>query len=114
MADADPSNPIASWMFPDDELTPRRIEMRRLADAGRLVIERMATTDAPHAVIERAAELIEAAARKLEGHDQIRRYEGFAESANAGGSASPHYDHSPVMGMANPIAAPTRIESGDE
>jgi len=101
-------------MFPDEELTPHRIEMRRLADAGRLVIERMATVDAPHEVIERAAELIEAAARELEGHGQLRRYEGFAESANAGGAPSPHFDHSPIMGMANPIAAPTRIESGGE
>jgi acyl-coenzyme A thioesterase PaaI-like protein len=114
MAEVDPSNPVARWMFPDDELTPHRVEMRRLADAGRLVIERMATTDAPHAVIERAAELIEAAARELEGHGHIRRYEGFAESANAGGSPSPHFDHSPIMGMANPIAPPARIESGGD
>ena len=114
MAEVDPSNPVARWMFPDDELTPHRVEMRRLADAGRLVIERMATTDAPHAVIERAAELIEAAARELEGHGHIRRYEGFAESANAGGSPSPHFDHSPVMGMANPIAPPSRIEAGGD
>jgi acyl-coenzyme A thioesterase PaaI-like protein len=98
----------------DDEVSPQRAEMRRLADAGRLVIESMATTAAPHAVIERAAELIEAAARELEGHGTVRRYEGFAESANAGGSPSPHFDHSPIMGMANPIAAPARIESGGD
>jgi acyl-coenzyme A thioesterase PaaI-like protein len=114
MAEVDPINPVARWMFPDDALTPHRVEMRRLADAGRLVIERMATTDAPHAVIERAAELIEAAARELDGHGHTRRYEGFAESANAGGSPSPHFDHSPVMGMANPIAPPSRIETGGD
>jgi acyl-coenzyme A thioesterase PaaI-like protein len=115
MADVDPSSPVARWMFVnDDDVSPQRAEMRRLADAGRLVIERMATTAAPHAVVERAAELIEAAARELEGHGTARRYEGFAESANAGGSPSPHFDHSPIMGMANPIAAPARIESGGD
>lgn len=97
-----------------DELSPRRAEMRRLADAGRLVIERMATTDAPHEVIERAAELLEAAARELEGPGKRRSYTGFAESANAGGDPHAHFDHSPIMGIANPIAPPTRIEAGDD
>jgi acyl-coenzyme A thioesterase PaaI-like protein len=108
------SDPAARWATLSDDVTPRRAEMRRLADAGRLVIERMATTDAPHEVIERAAELLEAAARELEGPGKTRTYAGFAESANAGGDPHAHFDHSPVMGMANPIAPPTRIESGGE
>jgi acyl-coenzyme A thioesterase PaaI-like protein len=97
-----------------DDVSPRRAEMHRLADAGRLVIERMATTDAPHAAIERAAELLEAAARELDGPGKRRSYEGFAESANAGGAPSTHFDHSPVIGMANPIAPPTRVEAGGD
>lgn len=105
---------VARWMTMSDELSPRRAEMRRLADAGRQVIERMATTDAPHNVIERAAELLEAAAHELEGPGKIRRYEGFAESANAGGDPHAHFDHSPLMGIANPIAPPVRIERGDD
>jgi hypothetical protein len=56
-----------------DEISPRRAEMRRLADAGRLVIERMATTDPTHEVIERAAELLEAAAGELDGPGKVRR-----------------------------------------
>ena len=96
-----------------DELSPRRAEMKRLADAGRLVIERMASTDAPHEAVERAAELLEAAARELDGPGKARKYDGFAESANAGGDPHAHFDHSPIMGMANPIAPPTRIEWGD-
>ena len=85
--------------------------MKRLADAGRLVIERMASTDAPHEAVERAAELLEAAARELDGPGRPRKYEGFAESANAGGDPHAHFDHSPIMGMANPIA-PSRGSSG--
>lgn len=94
-----------------EELSPRRAEMRRLAAAGRSVIERMATTDAPHEVIERAAELLEAAAGELSAPGPVRRYTGFAESANAGGVSDAHFDHSPMIGGANPIAPEARIES---
>jgi acyl-coenzyme A thioesterase PaaI-like protein len=107
-------NPAEMWTAAAGDLTPRRAEMRRLADAGRQVIERMATTDAPHEVIERAAELLEAAARELDGPGKVRSYESFAESANAGGDPHALFDHSPIMGMANPIAPIARIEPGGE
>jgi len=107
-----PDGPVDRWSNAAEDVSPRRAELHRLADAGRLVIDRMATTDAPHAAIERAAELLEAAARELDGPGRRRTYQGFAESANAGGAPHAHFDHSPVMGMANPIAPPTRMESG--
>jgi acyl-coenzyme A thioesterase PaaI-like protein len=110
MAEQDPTSFVDRWMMSADDITPRRAEMHRLADAGRLVIERMATTDAPHEAIERAAELLEAAARQLDGPGKQRSYEGFAESANAGGAPHVHFDHSPIIGMANPMAAPTRVD----
>jgi len=112
MSDEMFGNVVARWTAAG-EISPRRAEMKRLADAGRLVIERMATTDAPHEVIERAAELLEAAARELDGPGKVRQYLGFAESANAGGDPHAHFDHSPIMGMANPIAPVTRIEWGE-
>ena len=102
------------WFTASGELTPRRAHLRRLADAGRLVIERMANTDVADDVIERAAELLEEAAAQLDGPGRVRRYEGFAESANAGGDPNPHFDHSPIFGMASPLAPPTRIEIGDD
>jgi acyl-coenzyme A thioesterase PaaI-like protein len=102
---------VQRWSTLAEELSPRRAEMRRLADAGRLVIERMATTDAPHEAIERAAELLEAAAGELDGPGRVRRYEGFAESGIAGGEPNAHFDHSPVIGIANPMAPPSRIEA---
>jgi acyl-coenzyme A thioesterase PaaI-like protein len=114
MADWQLSSPADRWINSNEDVSPRRAEMRRLADAGRLVIERMASTDAPHAAIERAAELLEQAAAELSGPGRRRTYEGFAESANAGGAPDAHFDHSPIMGMANPIAAPARIESGGD
>jgi acyl-coenzyme A thioesterase PaaI-like protein len=100
---------IEPWALVD-EPSPRRLEMRRLAEAGRVVIERLATTDAPHEVIERAAAMLEAVARELEGPGKVRSYEGFAESANAGGDPHAHFDHSPIIGLANSIAPPLHIE----
>jgi acyl-coenzyme A thioesterase PaaI-like protein len=94
--------------------SPQRAEMRRLADAGRLVIERLASTDASPEVIEEAARLLEAAAAVLDGPGKVRSYQGFAESANAGGSDHTHFDHSPVMGASNPVAPLARIEPIDE
>jgi acyl-coenzyme A thioesterase PaaI-like protein len=114
MPDDAPSNAAERWSALADDVSPERAEMRRLADAGRLVIERMATTAAPHATIERAAALLEAAALELEGHGRARSYSGFAEAANAGGAPHAHFDHSPMMGMANPIAPLTRVERGGD
>ena len=97
------------------EPSPRIAEMRRLADAARAVIERLASTDAPHDVIERtAAQPLEAAAAELAGPKKTRSYEGFAESANAGGDPHAFFDHSPIIGLANPIAPPLRIEWGGD
>jgi acyl-coenzyme A thioesterase PaaI-like protein len=109
-----PADVVRRWWESADEVSPRRGQLRRLADAGRVVIERMASTDAPEEAVEQAAELLEAAARVLEGPGRVRRYEGFAESANAGGDPHAHFDHSPIMGMANPIAPPMRVEVGGD
>jgi acyl-coenzyme A thioesterase PaaI-like protein len=105
---------VARWARQMEEVSPRRLEMRRLADAGRVVIERLATTDAPHDVIERAASLLEAAAHELDGYGRVRSYEGFAEAGPAGGDEHAHLDHSPIMGLANPIAPRMRIEWGGD
>jgi len=109
---AEPSLP--RWVTDDEPMSARRIELRRLADAGRDVIERMASVDIPHDVLERAAAALEGVAELLEGPGKTRRYAGFAESANAGGDPHAHFDHSPVMGMANPIAPPVQIEQIDD
>ena len=105
-----------SWaerMQHDADVSPRRLQMRRLADAARQVIEQLAATDAPRDVIERAAAHLEQAAAELAGHGRTRGYEGFAESANSG---DPHafFDHSPIIGLANPIAPPLRIEFAED
>ena len=94
------------------EVTPRRAEMRRLGDATRRVIARLVATKATENELKAAADALEQIAETLEKYPQGRLYEGFAESANAG---DPHafFDHSPVMGVANPLAPPLRLEVRD-
>ena len=94
------------------DVTPRRAEMRRVGDATRRVIARLVATKATEAELKAAADALEEIAATLEKYPQGRLYEGFAESANAG---DPHafFDHSPVMGLANPLAPPLRLEVRD-
>ena len=89
----------------DAGVTPQRLEMRRLADAMRLVIDRLVATRAPQERLAEAATALEAIAAQLEGYPQGHTFEGFSESANAG---DPHafFDHSPIIGRANPLAPP--------
>lgn len=109
------ANLVEQWSAMNDVRSPRRIALRRLADAGRVLIDRMASTDIDDdAAIERAAQTLEAVAAELTGPGRVRGYRGVAEAANAGGDPHAHFDHSPVMGVANPIAPGARVELIDD
>lgn len=97
------------------ELTPhsRRAELIRLAEAVRSVVNRLVQIDAPTEVIAEAADAAEHMSRLLEGYSGRSMYEGFAEAANAGEPLG-FFDHSPVLGLANPLAAPIRLRVEDE
>jgi acyl-coenzyme A thioesterase PaaI-like protein len=94
------------------DVPPARAQMRRVAAATRQVIDRLVATQAPVDALTRAADHLEAAFAELAGHPQGRLYEGFAESANAGDPRA-FFDHSPLMGLANPLAPPLRLEARD-
>jgi acyl-coenzyme A thioesterase PaaI-like protein len=96
----------------DVPVSPARLEARRLAGAGREVIERLVATTAPEDVLHRAADLLQEASALLGEWPQGRLYEGFAESANAG---DPHafFDHSPLQGVSNPLAPPVGLDVVD-
>ncbi len=86
---------------------------RRLAYALRRVIEQLTSVDAPERELDAAAERIEEWADTLAAHPERRRYEGFSESATAhdvpeGGT---HFDWSPLIGHANPLAPPITMQS---
>jgi acyl-coenzyme A thioesterase PaaI-like protein len=113
---------------------------RRLAQAMRVVIERLITSDAPQPELDAAAARLEQYAEHLATHPKRRRYEGYAESALAqteeepgpwpdDAQASPgdarseaqpsevyregggHFDFSPLIGRSNPLAPPIDMRS---
>jgi acyl-coenzyme A thioesterase PaaI-like protein len=112
--DATPSTPgAAGWadaieLLRTTEPTPRRAALFRVADAIRVVLHRMVQTSAPNDVIEGAADDIEAAAARFAPFPSKSMYEGFAESANAGAPFG-FFDHSPMLGRANPLAPPIEL-----
>jgi acyl-coenzyme A thioesterase PaaI-like protein len=93
-----------------DEDTPeRRVEVRRVADALRAVIDRFVATTAPIEVFQGVADDLEAVAARLAEHPQGHLFLGFAEAANRGDSDGP-FDNSPLMGLSNPLAPPMHLE----
>ena len=91
---------------PASMMTPRRIEMRRLADSMRVIIERLVATDAPTEHIIRTADELARVALTFEAGRHGTVYEGFAEAANAGGDVHASFEHSPFLGRANPLSPP--------
>ncbi|WP_421119543.1 PaaI family thioesterase [Aquihabitans daechungensis] len=94
------------------DLSPRREALKELADAARDLVDRLVATDAPDEVIAAATEEVASAAARFEHHHQGSLY-GFSEMANAGGREDPLYDHSPLIGIANPLAPPMTIREED-
>lgn len=95
------------------ELSPRREALKDLADATRDLVDRLVATDAPDDVIAAATAEVRAAADRFDGYHQGSLY-GLSEMANAGGRADPLYDHSPFIGIANPLAPPMTIRQEDD
>jgi len=98
----------AAWQVSQAPATGRRAEAHRLANAMRRVIDHLVQVAAPEQDLASAADALERYAKRLAKYPVSRAYEGFAESANAG---DPHafFDHSPLIGIANPLAPPIRL-----
>lgn len=94
---------------PPDQMTSRRVEMRRLADSMRIVMERLVATAAPTETIIEVADQLARAALAFDHWPHGTLYEGFAEAANAGGDPHAMFEHSPFIGRANPLAPPIRL-----
>jgi acyl-coenzyme A thioesterase PaaI-like protein len=89
--------------------TPKQAQKRRLSAAMREVIERLVTTDAPETELSAVADRLEQYAEHLRSHPKRTWLEGFAESANAGEDRG-FFDYSPLIGLANPLAPPIRLQ----
>jgi acyl-coenzyme A thioesterase PaaI-like protein len=107
---SDPAEVSPRWQeIADEDLTARHAEQRRLAASLRHVIERLVATAAPEASIRYAADALERLAAEFDEYPQGHTYEGFAEAANAGGDPRAFFDHSPLIGQANPLAPPIHV-----
>lgn len=83
-------------------------QKRRLADAMRLVIERLVPSNAPVDELRAAADGLERYAEALRAHPRLLSVHGHAESANAG-DVGAFFDQSPLIGLANPLAPPITV-----
>lgn len=120
--EADGAEPPRLALLKNLELTPRRVELRRLAAAARRLIEHLTATSASVDQLAAAADELEAVADVLASLPAGQTYDSFAESANAGpaieeqrrriadGDVDPEryafFDHSPFIGLANPMSPP--------
>ncbi len=98
----------AAWAASQIPAAGRRLQAQRLADAMRRVIDHLVQVAAPEDDLRTAADLLESYAERLSRYPVSRTYEGFAEAANAG-DTHVFFDHSPLIGMANPLAPPIRM-----
>jgi len=100
-------------LSPEKEAMGAWVQKRRLAEAMRQVIGRLVQSNAPEDELRRAAEALERYAEQLSSHERLKRYEGYGESANTG-DVGAFVDQSPMIGLANPLAPPVRIEQTGE
>lgn len=99
----------------DAEISPRRAALRRIAAANRTLIEDMVGTAVEPDDLDRVAEELEALAARFRRDDRPRSmYEGMAEAAMSGGDFGAFFDHSPLIGLANPLAPPVIMTFGDQ
>jgi acyl-coenzyme A thioesterase PaaI-like protein len=114
MSDGDATDPIeAHWNATKTSGSEMWEQKRRLADAMRLVIERLVPSNAPTEELRQAAEGLERYAEALREHPRLLKVSGHSESANAG-NVGAFFDQSPLIGLANPLAPPITVgKTGD-
>ncbi len=115
MSDEAPRRPVVEAHWDATKKTGGEMweQKRRLADAMRLVIERLVPSNAPVDELRAAAEGLERYAEALKAHPRLVRVHGHPESATAGDAAA-FFDQSPLIGLANPLAPPITIGKAGE
>jgi acyl-coenzyme A thioesterase PaaI-like protein len=105
------------------ELTPQRLAFRRVAGEMRQIIDRLTATAASAEELDEAAAELAKISAVLAQHPKGRPYEGFAELANASVNDNTQderlaalaaelyatFDHSPIIGLANPLSPPVSL-----
>lgn len=91
------------------ELTPRRAGLHRVAAATRQLIEGLVGTEVDEATITATATELERIVSAFDADGPRSIYDGVAEVAMAGADPSGFFDHSPLIGKANPLSPPITI-----
>ncbi len=104
----------ASWPdflreFATAEPSPRRVELHRVGEALRRIMHRLHGSPAPDAELAAVAGELEQLAGRLDAFPGGSLYEGFSESPLAGRDPHAFFDHSPMLGRANPLAPPIEL-----
>jgi acyl-coenzyme A thioesterase PaaI-like protein len=97
------------WLQTDD-VGAHQAELRRMAGQMRDVIDLMVASQAPTDLLTIAADRMGDLIAEMAKWPSGRTYQGFAESATAGGDPNATFDHSPILGLANPLSPPLRVE----
>ena len=93
-----------------DDVSEHQAELRRMAGQMREVIELMVASQAPIDLLTIAADRMGDLIAEMAKWPSGRTYEGFAESATAGADPNATFDHSPILGLANPLSPPLEVE----
>jgi acyl-coenzyme A thioesterase PaaI-like protein len=96
------------------EPSPRRAELHRTGVALRRMVHRLHGSRAGAKELAAVADELERVADQLDdGLPVGSMYEGFGESPLAGPDPHAFFDHSPVLGRANPLAPPLELWADD-
>ena len=90
-------------------LTPRQEELRRVGEALRSLIAGVVATEAPGDDLAARADELEEVAAGWAHHPRRTSYAAAAE-AGPGGDVHAFLDDSPMIGRANPLAPPLRLD----
>jgi acyl-coenzyme A thioesterase PaaI-like protein len=94
--------------------TEERAAAIEITESMRAVMEHVVATTAPAEAMRAAAAKLREVVDLLAGYPHGRTYYGSSESSLAGDPGA-FFDHSPVAGLANPLAPPLRLRvEGDE
>ena len=91
---------------------PAAAATRDAAAALRELIDRFTATTAPPEVLAEVTGRLEQLRAMLEPYDSVRIYEGASEASGLTHDRA-HFDWSPLLGLANPLAPPIRVSVED-
>lgn len=100
--------------YATSEPSERRAELHRTSAALRRIIHRLHGSLAEAGELAGVADQLETLAGQLDKLTAGSMYEGFGESPLAGADPHAFFDHSPMLGRANPLAPPIELWAEDD